>query len=91
MEFDDFLRISGENSIDQIMYLQRHPDGFSGGWKELCNVGKCGDRIPYSKQGEKWRASFWGRHEIYAKNLDCYDVQGHATILMDTLKELKAK
>jgi len=91
MEFDDFLQITGSSSIDLVMYLQRHPDGFSGGWKEMCEVGKCGDRIPFSKQGNKWRSNFWGHHEVVAQDLDCYDVQGHATILIDTLKKVKAR
>lgn len=92
MEFDDFIRVTGSPAIDQIMYLQRHPDGFKGGWKELIEVGECEKRgIPFTKVGKKWEGTFWGKNEVYAKKMNCYNVQGHATILMETLKKLKAR
>ena len=91
MEFDDFVRITGSPSIDQIMYLQRHPDGFKGGWKELANIGDCQERIPFQKDGNIWKGSFWGKEEVFAKQMDCYNVQGHSTVLMDTLRKLKSR
>jgi len=91
MEFDDFVRITGSAAIDQIIYLQRHPDGFKDGWKELMDKGKCDERVPFQKDGKRWRSHFWGRQDVYGKKFACYDVQGHATILGDTLKKLKAK
>ena len=91
IEFDDFIRITGSHAIDQIMYLQRHPDGFSGGFNELIDKAECKDRVPYTKQGKKWRSHFWGMHEVYGKKFSCYNVQGHATILADTLKKSKSR
>ena len=92
MEFDDFVRVTGSSAIDQIIYLQRHPDGFKDGWKELINVGECEKRgLPFRKEGNRWEGRFWGKKEVYGKKMDCYNVQGHATILMDTLKGLDAR
>lgn len=92
MEFHDFIKISGSSEIDYIMYLQRHPDGFKGGWKEVINVDECAANTPYRKNDDGvFKSYFWGYSDVYGKKFDCISVQGHATILADFMKKSGAR
>jgi len=92
MEFEDFMKYLGYQGIDYILYLQRHPEGFSKGWKELIEIDRCSDRFHYHlDEKNNFRGYFWNLRDVFAKKHDCVSVQGHATILADFLKELDAK
>jgi len=92
MEFEDFMKYLGYNGIDHLLYLQRHPEGFKNGWKELVEIARCIDGFTYwMDRNNFFRGYFWNLKDVFAKKYDCVSVQGHATILADFLKDLPAK
>lgn len=92
MEFSDFIKFNGP-SIGHLLYLQRHPEGFSKGWREIIEIGDCGKEHSLYHKGEDgfFHGYFWNVENVNAKKFDCVNVQGAATVLADFLKKLDAK
>lgn len=89
MEFSDFAKYNGGPHIDHLFYLQRHPEGFSKGWRELIEVAECVEK-QYHEDGEGFYSGyFWNIADAKAKKFDCVSVQGHATILADFVNKYK--
>lgn len=92
MEFTDFVALNGPK-IDHLLYLQRHPEGFSNGWRELVEIGECKRENELYRKGEDglFHGYFWNMDKVSAANFNCIDVQGSASILADFLKTVTAK
>lgn len=92
MEFEEFISYVGSNGIDHVLYLQRHPDGFKNGWKEVIETADCIEKATYHRDDSgKFRGYFWSMSHIYSQKFDCVSAQGHATVLADFLKKLEAR
>ena len=92
LEFDEFVKRTGSASIDSIVYLQRHPDGFKNGWDEKAEEDKCTNEPIYWKgEGNKFHGYFWGLSHVYGKEFKCLSVQGTATILTEFLQKSKSR
>lgn len=87
MEFEDFLALDGYNGIDHILYLQRHPDGFSNGWVEKVEFGDCKKTLYHLGDDGYYHGYFWNIRKAYAKKFSCVSVQGSANILADFLRD----
>ena len=91
MEFDEFLNLEGYSGIDHLLYLERHPDGFKNGWKEVIEFGDCEKPLYHKGDDGVFHGYFWNIENVYAKKFNCVNVQGHSTILADFLKKLDAR
>ena len=84
IEFQDFVRINKSPGIDLIVYLQRHPDGFSNGWDEKIEEDNCKDKPVYWKDSDgTYHGYFWGLENVYGRDFKCVSVQGTAKILSE--------
>ena len=92
IEFSEFLKINKSPGIDLIVYLQRHPDGFSKGWEEKIEDDKCTDNPVYWKDDDgTYHGYFWGLEYVYGRDFKCVSVQGSAKILADYIKNANAR
>ena len=92
IEFNSFLQLQQSPGIDMIVYLQRHPDGFSNGWEEKIEDDKCTDNPVYWKDADgTYHGYFWGLEYVYGKSFKCVSVQGSAKILADYIRNANAR
>jgi len=98
MEFTDFLEnhATEPNMIDEVMFLERHPDNFKGGFKEMIEYGDCEknshSNFLYSpSENNLYKGWFWGMKELRTKKFSCVKAQGHASVIADFLKESPAR
>ncbi|CAG2221080.1 POFUT [Mytilus edulis] len=80
IEFEDYLKVMGEEVVEEIYYLQRYKEGWTNGkWEEKMDIRECIDRVPYQKdENDKWRGWFFGYENVYAKKFACLSVQSEA-------------
>ena len=92
MEFNAFLQVAKSPGIDLIVYLQRHPDGFSKGWEEKIEDDKCTNSPVYWKDPDgTYRGYFWGLEYVYGRDFKCVSVQGSAKVLADYIRNTNAR
>ncbi|CAD5120595.1 DgyrCDS9157 [Dimorphilus gyrociliatus] len=79
--------------IEQIYYLQRYKEGWSGGrWEEKIDVRDCLDPTGFEKIDGKWKWSFFGYSEkIYGEKFDCLSVQAEIATMKKFLLNEKAR
>ena len=89
IEFEEFVRETGEEAIDEILYLQGYAEGWKDGhWEEKIDDRDCIDRPVYHKdESGYYRGYFWGMEDIFARKFKCVSVQGTSAILVPTLLE----
>lgn len=89
IEFEDFVKETGEPALDEILYLQGYAEGWKDGhWEEKIDDRDCIDRPVYHKDEDGlYRGYFWGMDDIFARKFKCLSVQGTAAILVPTLLE----
>ncbi|XP_071789096.1 GDP-fucose protein O-fucosyltransferase 2-like isoform X1 [Asterias amurensis] len=87
IEFDEFVKESGQAVIDQILYLQGYKEGWTNGkWEEKIDERECIDPPSYQPDGKGlYRGWFWGYSDVYAKAFKCLSVQGMAGIMAPIL------
>lgn len=93
MEFEDYIKKVGEPAVDEVYYLQRYKEGWSGRWEEKMDILDCVDEPRYHlSNGGKWRGQFFGYEEFYAKKFHCMSTQAYfATFKPFLLKNTTAK
>jgi len=89
IEFEDFVKETGEPALDEILYLQGYAEGWKDGhWEEKIDDRDCIDRPVYHKDEDGlYRGYFWGMDDVFARKFKCLSVQGTAAILVPTLLE----
>ena len=92
IEFDDFVHQTGSSGMDEIIYLQRHPDGFKNGWEEKIEEAKCTDSPVYRKgEDGNYHGYFWGQENVFGRKFRCVSVQGTSAILANFLRKLNTR
>ena len=92
IEFTTFLKLNESPGIDLIVYLQRHPDGFSKGWEEKIENDKCASSPVYWKDADgTYHGYFWGLEYVYGRDFKCVSVQGSAKILADYIRNTNVR
>ncbi|XP_055876927.1 GDP-fucose protein O-fucosyltransferase 2-like [Biomphalaria glabrata] len=82
MEFDEFLKISQEQIIDEVYYLQHYEEGWDK-WEEKMDIRPCLQK-PYhlDVKSKLWHGWFYGYgDEVAARKFECMSVMGHAGVL----------
>ncbi|XP_038078344.1 GDP-fucose protein O-fucosyltransferase 2-like isoform X1 [Patiria miniata] len=87
IEFEDFIKETGQAAIDQILYLQAYKEGWTNGkWEEKIDERECIEPPAYRlDEAGVFRGWFWGYPDAYAKAFKCLSVQGMARILAPVL------
>ena len=93
IEFQDFLKKTGDSAIEEIIYLQGYAEGWTDGkWEEKINERDCIDRPVYHRGNDGlYRGYFWGMENVFARKFKCVSVQGTSAILPEFLKKTKSK
>ena len=89
IEFEDYVKETGQPAIDEILYLQGYAEGWKDGhWEEKIDDRDCIDRPIYHRdENGLYRGYFWGMEEVFARKFKCVSVQGTSAILVPTLLE----
>ena len=89
IEFEQFVKETGEPAVDEILYLQGYAEGWKDGhWEEKIDDRDCIDRPVYHKdENGLYRGYFWGMDEVFARKFKCVSAQGTSAILVPTLLE----
>ncbi|XP_077864434.1 GDP-fucose protein O-fucosyltransferase 2-like isoform X2 [Saccoglossus kowalevskii] len=89
IEFEQFLKETGQSKIDELYYLQRYKEGWTDGkWEEKLDERDCIDTPVYKKDSSGlYRGFFWGYQDVYAEKFKCLSAQGFAGILAPFLLE----
>ena len=79
MEFEDYVKKVESPHVDEVYYLQRYKEGWSGKWEEKMKICECVDESRYrlDKAGKKWRGQFFGYENFYAKQFHCMSAQAN--------------
>lgn len=93
IEFEDFVKETGESGIDEILYLQGYAEGWKDGhWEEKVDDRDCIDRpVYYKDQDGFYRGYFWGMDNVFARKFKCVSVQGTSAILVSLLEKTKSR
>ena len=93
IEFEDFVKETGESGIDEILYLQEYAEGWEDGhWEEKVDDRDCIDRpVYYKDQDGFYRGYFWGMDNVFARKFKCVSVQGTSAILVSLLEKTKSR
>ena len=93
IEFEDFVKETGESGIDEILYLQGYAEGWEDGhWEEKVDDRDCIDRpVYYKDQDGFYRGYFWGMDNVFARKFKCVSVQGTSAILVSLLEKTKSR
>ncbi|KRY01613.1 GDP-fucose protein O-fucosyltransferase 2, partial [Trichinella pseudospiralis] len=78
IELEDYFREAGRTSIDVVYFLQPFPEGFTE-WSEKMEFRPCIKSFYYQQVEGKFKYSFWGYPEVYAKNVSCLSLQGYVS------------
>lgn len=89
IEFEDYVKETGEPAIDEILYLQGYAEGWKdGNWEEKIDDRDCIDRPVYHRdENGLYRGYFWGMEDVFARKFKCVSAQGTSAILVPTLLE----
>ncbi|XP_070536175.1 GDP-fucose protein O-fucosyltransferase 2-like isoform X1 [Ptychodera flava] len=93
IEFEDYIKETGEPAIDELYYLQRYEEGWKDGkWEEKLDERECINPPVYRKDSSGvYKGFFWGYKDAYARNFKCISVQGFAGILAPFLLNTTAR
>ena len=93
IEFEDFVKETGESGIDEILYLQEYAEGWEDEhWEEKVDDRDCIDRpVYYKDQDGFYRGYFWGMDNVFARKFKCVSVQGTSAILVSLLEKTKSR
>ncbi|KRX45595.1 GDP-fucose protein O-fucosyltransferase 2 [Trichinella murrelli] len=78
IELEDYFRETGRTSIDVVYFLQPFPEGFTE-WSQKMELRPCIKSFYYQQVEGKFKYSFWGYPEVYAKNVSCLSLQGYVS------------
>ncbi|PIK37255.1 putative GDP-fucose protein O-fucosyltransferase 2-like [Apostichopus japonicus] len=87
IEYEDYIKVTGEPQIDLVYYLQNYAEGWTDGkWEEKIDERDCIDNQLYKKNSDgKYRGWFWGYSETYANEFKCLSVQAMAGQMLPIL------
>lgn len=87
IEYEDYIKETGQAKIEEVWYLQRYAEGWNGGkWEEKIHERPCIDPKSYFRDNDKkLRGWFWGYDETYADDFKCVSVQGMSGVLVEPL------
>lgn len=93
MEFEDFLKKADQPHVEEVYYLQRFKEGWSGKWEEKMKICDCVDEPRYHLDSRgKWRGQFFGFEDFYSNQFYCMSAQAYfASFIPFLLKNTTAK
>lgn len=93
MEFEDYLKKVDKPHVQEVYYLQRFKEGWSGKWEEKMKICDCVDEPRYYQDSNgKWKGQFFGYEEFYANKFYCMSAQAYfATFKPFLLKNTTAR
>ncbi|VDM27182.1 unnamed protein product [Toxocara canis] len=88
VEFEQYLKDTNNDDIDEVIYLQGYAEGWSNGHYEIkYDKRECIDGNKYYALHEgKWRGWFFSYSDVRALAFSCVSIQGDSNTLADLIE-----